>query len=260
MDTWVSNAQYPFAWLAGRQATRTLTWLNQPITLPLIFMSLPRFVIAAFNATSVFINTVLFMLFALMTLLGNLFHVLVSLREGLILPQFVCLAPRPLWVKLTVLVLHRGVRLILNLRWRINASALHALAPMETSGRRTKHGTLSNVTFSTSGQGASIRLYTFIKSSCCFACCGSPFYSGASAYYFCAVRAGFLGLWIFTRSWAQVQVLYGLHSINTCGMLYAFPYCELSSWLLCSHLALYCPLVLHIRKKIQTSNAMTGHV
>lgn len=167
MDTWISNAQYPFAWLAGRQATRTLTWLNQPITLPLIFMSLPRFVIAAFNATSVFINTVLFMLFALMTLLGNLFHVLVSLREGLILPQFVCLAPRPLWVKLTVLVLHRGVRLILNLRWRINASALHALAPMETSGRRTKHGTLSNVTFSTSGQGASIRLYTFIKSSCC---------------------------------------------------------------------------------------------
>jgi len=55
------------------------TWLNQPITLPLIFMSLPRFVIAAFNATSVFINTVSFMLFALMTLLGNLFRVLVSL-------------------------------------------------------------------------------------------------------------------------------------------------------------------------------------
>lgn len=96
MDTWISDAWYPLAWFTGRQATWTLTWLNRPITLPLIFMSLPLFITAAFNATSVFINTVPFMLFALMTLLGNLFHVPTSLRESLILPQFVCLAPRPL--------------------------------------------------------------------------------------------------------------------------------------------------------------------
>lgn len=63
--------------LAGR--LDGYAWLNQPITLPLIFMSLPHFVIAAFNATSVFINTVLFILFALMTLLGSVFRVLVSL-------------------------------------------------------------------------------------------------------------------------------------------------------------------------------------
>lgn len=81
---------------AGRQATWTHTWLNQPITLPLIFMSLPRFVIAAFNATSVFINTVPFMLFALMTSLGNLFRVVVSLRGGLILFRFASLAHKPL--------------------------------------------------------------------------------------------------------------------------------------------------------------------
>lgn len=159
------------------------TWLKQTITLPLIFMSLPCFVIAAFNATSVFINTVSFMLFALMTLPGNLFRVLVSLWERLfLLLQFACLAHKPLWIKLTVLTLHRGV--VLEDKCQCSASS-------GSHGRQREEDWVWHIIkhyVQLPLDGMLDSNHTSWLNRCVVAGCESQFYSGDSASYFCTAR------------------------------------------------------------------------